>query len=236
MEPKRNSPEFGCGISDVMPRHQPIISDRCVGGASGTRSPYFEGKIRASPVGSLPGLTRLCLHGAPELGWLTRQSVSTGRGHAGAREAARPVTTLLSSIITTSASHSADFPPAPLFHHPEWLTEFGHRGEEAELPSDGSPGLRELGAHGGHKVNDAGGWTLLPGKDRVQSFSFLACVLMLGGLIVWFFWGFFLQLKASYSGCAPGDCPWHNGKPSHAVVSRCRRRSFQHKMRHLKYF
>lgn len=92
-----------------MPRYQPIFYDRCVVGASGTRLPYFEGKIRVSPVGSLPGLTRLCLHGAPELGCLTRQSVSNGRGDAGAREATRPVATLLSSIITTSASHSADF-------------------------------------------------------------------------------------------------------------------------------
>lgn len=138
----------------------------CVGWASGTRLPYFEGKIRVSPVGSPPGLTRLCLSGAPELGCLTRQSVSNGRGDAGVREAARPGTTSLSSIITTSASRSADF-PTRLFHHPDWLTEFGYRGEEADLPSDGSPGLRELGAHGGHKVNDAGGWTLLPGKDRV---------------------------------------------------------------------
>lgn len=73
-----------------MPRYQPIFYDRCVVGASGTRLPYFEGEIRVSPVGSLPGLTRLCLHGAPELGCLTRQSVSNGRGDAGAREAARP--------------------------------------------------------------------------------------------------------------------------------------------------
>ena len=108
---KRNSQELNCSIGDVIFRTQPIVYDRCVGGASGSRLPYFEGKIRVYPVGSLPGLTRLCLRGAPELGCLTRQSVSDGRGDAGAREAARAFTTLLSTIITTSASHSADFLP-----------------------------------------------------------------------------------------------------------------------------
>lgn len=39
-------------------------------------------------------------------------------------------------------------------------------------------------------------------------------------------------IRAPHSGCAPGDCLWHKRKPSHPAVSRFRRRSFQHKMRH----
>ncbi|KAG7487024.1 hypothetical protein JOB18_044851 [Solea senegalensis] len=38
----------------------------------------------------------------------------------------------------------------------------------AGLLSDGAPRLRELRAHGGPGVSDAGGWTLLPGSGCSQ--------------------------------------------------------------------
>lgn len=211
-----------------MCRYQPMFNDGRVGGASGTGLPYFEGKIRASPVGSPPGLTLLCLRGAPELGCLTRQSVSNGRGDAGAREAARPLTTLLSSIITTSASHSADF---PLF----FITPAAWRSLDIEGRRQSCPRMDHQGSGSSGRTADTKWMTPVDGpclQVRTAFKVFLLCLLMLCDFIFFCFFA----IKASYSGCAPGNCLWHKRKPPDPVVSGFRRRSLQHKMRHLKYF
>lgn len=143
------------------------VYDRRVCAASGNRSPYSEGKNPLISGGLSVWLdAALPLRGAPELGCAdTAECVRRlrGRRRTGSRLARHNFTFLhCYNFCVTFCSFFG-----PPFHPPEWRTEFGYRGEEAELPSDGAPGLRELRAHGGHKVNDAGGWTLLPGKDRV---------------------------------------------------------------------
>lgn len=96
-----------------MYRYQLIFYDRGVGGASGSGLPYFEGKIRACPVGSPAGLTRLWLRDAPELGCLTRQSVQRPRERrrSGSRSALHNFTFLNYHNFCVT---SADPPPPPL--------------------------------------------------------------------------------------------------------------------------
>lgn len=144
--------------------------------ASGTRLSYFEGKIRVTPVSLSPaGLTRLSL--SPRCAWTpvpdTAERVQRLRGRRRTGEAAWSYLTLLFPVIKTSAPHSSLIFLSFFFFFilpTDGLSlDIGRGGEEARGPtgllSDGAPGLRELRAHGGPGVNDAGGWTLLPGKD-----------------------------------------------------------------------
>jgi len=74
------------------------------------------------------------------------------------------------------------------------------------LLSDGAPGL-QLRAHGGPGVNDAGGWTLHPGKDGRQSFYSSFC-----GAIIDF------CLCSPVPGTALGECPVAQYKMSRSYM------------------
>lgn len=162
------------------------------------------------------GLTRLSLSPVRlNSGTWHRRACPAAGGDADAREAAWSYITLLFPVIKTSTSHSSlIFFFFSLFHPPDWRTEFGYRRgggggrRTSGLLSDGAPGLRELRAHGGPGVNDASGWTLLPGKDGAQSFFVFLCC-------------YVLFPCSPVPDTALGECPWHNRKCPDPVMSLC---------------
>lgn len=58
-------------------------------------------------------------------------------------------------------------------------------------------------------MNDASGWTLLPGKDGSQSWAFLCYNVVV------------LFISSAVPGTAPGECLWHNRQCPDPVMSLC---------------
>lgn len=124
-------------------------------------------------ISSLPGSgwldAALPLPGAPELRYLTPQSASNGWRDADARGPALVLSNYFSRLQNFCVFFLSHFPLFLITPLKDWVWESaggGRRQRTSGLLSDGAAGLRELRAHGGPGVNDAGGWTLLlPGKN-----------------------------------------------------------------------
>lgn len=161
------------------------------------------------------GLTRLSLSPVRlNSGTWHRRACPAAGGDADAREAAWSYITLLFPVIKTSTSHSSlifFFFLFSILPTDGLSLDIGRGGggrRTSGLLSDGAPGLRELRAHGGPGVNDASGWTLLPGKDGAQSFFVFLC---------WYV----LFPCSPVPDTALGECPWHNRKCPDPVMSLC---------------
>lgn len=179
---------------------------------SGTRLPYFESQFRVSPFRS-----PLTWRGSasPRCAWTPLPDIAEFPAAEGTLTHGKPLgsTQLYFSQLLELLCHILSLFFFPLFSSFRltdgvWIFRKGRRQRTSGLPSDGAPGLRELRAHGGRRVNANSGWTLLPGKNRKVLFYNATMLVYI-----------YFSNKGSHLGIAPGECLWHK---RNAQIQWCR--------------